>query len=90
VRCSGPANIALPNARVGVQGENVTVHGGIQLGGPGSGSGTAGFAAKEADKPVVRPGKLRLALSRTFGMFRFIADLAAGVTAIMTAVRSMT
>jgi hypothetical protein len=62
----GPANIAFPNARVGVQGENVTVHGGIQLGGPHSSSGTADFAAKEGDKPVVRPGKLRLALSRTF------------------------
>ena len=85
----GPTNLAIGNARVGVQGENVTVHGGIQLGGPDSGSGTAGFAA-EADKPVIRPGKLRLALTRARGALRGIADLAAGVTAIMTAVRSVT
>jgi 8-oxo-dGTP diphosphatase len=85
----GPTNLATGNARVGVQGENVTVHGGIQLGGSDSGSGTAGFAAR-ADKPAVRPGKLRLALRWARGMIRGIADLAAGVTAIMAAVRSMT
>lgn len=49
----GPTNIAIGNARVGVQGENVTIHGGIQLGGPHSGSGTAGLAAR-TDKPAIR------------------------------------
>lgn len=85
----GPTNIAIGNARVGVQGENVTIHGGIHLGGPDPGSGTVGFAAK-ADKPAIRPGRLRLALNWARGTFRGIADLAAGVTAIMTALRSVT
>jgi 8-oxo-dGTP diphosphatase len=85
----GPTNIAMPNARVGVQGENVTIHGGIQLGGPDSGNATTDFEAK-ADKPAIRPNRLRLALNWACGVFRGIADLAAGVTAIMTAVRSVT
>lgn len=85
----GPTNIAIGNARVGVQGESVTVHGGIQLGGSDSGSGTAGFAAM-ADKPVIRPNRLRMALIWARGAFRGIAGLAAGVTAIMTVVRSVT
>jgi 8-oxo-dGTP diphosphatase len=92
----GPFNLATGNARVGVQGENVTIHGGIQLGGSASGNGTAGFAngtagfAPVASKPETRPDKLRLMLNRARGMFRSIADLAAGVAAIMATVRSMT
>jgi adenosylhomocysteine nucleosidase len=85
----GPTNIAIGNARVGVQGENVTIHGGIQLGGPDSDSGTADFTAR-ADKPPIRPGRLRLVLNWAYGAFRGIAELAAGVTAIMRAVRSVT
>ncbi len=86
----GPTNIAIGNARVGVQGDSVTVHGGIRLGGPDSGNGTAGFAARTTDEPEIRPGRLRLALNRARGAFRGIADLAAGATAILTAVRSVT
>jgi adenosylhomocysteine nucleosidase len=85
----GPTNIAMGNARVGVQGENVTIHGGIQLGGPHAGGGTASIATR-TDKPAIRPGKLRLALKWAHGVFCGIAGLAAGVTAIMTAVRSVT
>jgi nucleoside phosphorylase/ADP-ribose pyrophosphatase YjhB (NUDIX family) len=85
----GPTNLATGNARVGVQGENVTVHGGIQLGEPHPGSRATSFAAK-ADRPAIRPNKLRLALNWARGAFRGIADLAAGVAAIMTAVRSVT
>ena len=85
----GPTNIASGNARVGVQGESVTIHGGIQLGELHSGSETAGLAAQD-DKPAIRPGRLRLVLNWARGIFRGIAGLAAGVTAIMTAVRSMT
>jgi 8-oxo-dGTP diphosphatase len=85
----GPTNIAIGNARVGVQGENVTIQGGIQLGGPDSGSGSADFAAG-TDKPEARPGRPGLALNWARGVFRGIASLAAGVTAIMTAVRSVT
>jgi 8-oxo-dGTP diphosphatase len=84
----GPTNIATGNARVGVQGQSVTVHGGIQLGGPHSGDGSAGLAVR-TDEPAIRPGRLRLALNWARGVFRGIADLAAGVTAIMTAVRSV-
>jgi nucleoside phosphorylase/ADP-ribose pyrophosphatase YjhB (NUDIX family) len=43
---SGPVNLATGNARVGVQGTNVTVHGGVQLGGPDVSSQTAGFDTK--------------------------------------------
>jgi adenosylhomocysteine nucleosidase len=86
---SGPTNIALGNARVGVQGEHVTVHGGIQLGGPDADSGTADFADR-TDKPTIRPSRLTLVLKWARGAFRGIADLAAGVTAIVAAVRSMT
>lgn len=85
----GLTNLAIGNARVGVQGESVTIHGGIQLGGPDSGDGTASFASK-ADKPAVRPRRLRLALNWACGTFRGIADLAAGLTAIMTILRSAT
>lgn len=85
----GPVNLATGNARVGVQGTDVTVHGGIQLGGPDKGSGAAGFAAR-ADEPEVRPGKLRQALNWARGVFGGIADLAAAVTAITTAVRRVT
>jgi adenosylhomocysteine nucleosidase len=85
----GPFNLATGNARVGVQGTDITIHGGIQLGGPDSGSGTTDFAAGTG-KPATRPGKLRLLLNEARGIFRNIADLAAGVTAIMAAVRSVT
>ncbi len=85
----GPFNLAVGNARVGVQGTDVTVHGGIQLGGPDSGSGTADFAARTGE-PEVRPGKLRQARNWARRVFRDIADLAAGVPAIMTAVRRVT
>jgi 8-oxo-dGTP diphosphatase len=89
ISSGGPTNIASGNARVGVQGENVTIHRGIQLGRPDSGSGTASLSAN-VDKPTIRAGRLRLALNWACGVFRGIADLAAGVTAIMMAVRSVT
>ena len=52
----GPTNIAIGNARVGAQGKNVTIHGGIQLGGPPTGSGTAALAAR-TDEPAGPPGQ---------------------------------
>jgi adenosylhomocysteine nucleosidase len=85
----GPTNVAMGNARVGVQGENVTIHGGIQLGGPDLGDRTAGLAAGP-DKPAISPNRFRLAVNRARRAFRGIADLAAGVTAVITAVRSVT
>ena len=67
----------------------MTIHGGIQLGDPDSGSGTADFAAR-SDELEARPGRLRQALNRARGVFRSIADLAAAAAALMAAVRSVT
>lgn len=80
----GPGNIATGNARVGVQAESVTIHGGIQLGGPPSGSDTTSLAA--------RADKFRLALSWTRRVLRGIGGLEPepGATAVMTAARSVT
>lgn len=76
----GPFNLATGNARVGVQGENITIHGGVQLGGANS---------TEADRPKIRrPGRLKPVLNGAWGMFQYVAALAAGLTAIMTAIRS--
>jgi adenosylhomocysteine nucleosidase len=84
----GPFNLATGNARVGIQGTDVTVHGGIELGGRDTGSATADFGAR-TDKPDGRPSRLRQALNWGRGALRGIADLAAGVTAITTVVRSV-
>jgi adenosylhomocysteine nucleosidase len=83
----GPTNIATGNARVGVQGNRVTIHGGIQLGGPLSSGETASLAARTG-KPSIHPG--RVALNWARDVLRGVAGLAAEVTAIMTAVRSVT
>jgi adenosylhomocysteine nucleosidase len=85
----GPFNLASGNARVGVQGTDVTIHGGIQLGDPDSGSGTADFAAG-GDEPEARPGRHGQALNWARGVFRDVADLAVAATATVTAVRSVT
>jgi adenosylhomocysteine nucleosidase len=82
----GPFNLAMPGAHVGVQGGSVTVHGGIHLGGPDSGSGSVALAGGSA----IRRGWRRRALIRVREVFRGITDLAAGVATIMTAVRSVT
>jgi adenosylhomocysteine nucleosidase len=79
----GPANLAAGNARVGVQGTDVTIHGGIHLGGPDPGSGTVGFTAR-TEESGIRPGKLRQACKGARGAFRGLVELAAGATAIGT------
>jgi 8-oxo-dGTP diphosphatase len=80
----GLFNYAAGHARVGVQGQHVTIHGGIQLGGSGKdGETTAGMANAE-----VRPGKLRIILNRSRRLLHDIADLAASATAIITAIRT--
>jgi adenosylhomocysteine nucleosidase len=76
----GPFNYAADNARVGVQGQHVTIHGGIQFGGPGKNGGTA-----EAE---ARPGKLRLILNGSGRFFRALAGLAASATTVITAIRA--
>jgi hypothetical protein len=72
-----------------MQGENVTIHGGIQLGGPDSASTTADFSLKTDDSDA-RPSKLRLVLNRAREVFRSLIDLASGITVITAAVRSVT
>jgi ADP-ribose pyrophosphatase YjhB (NUDIX family)/nucleoside phosphorylase len=86
---SGPFNLAMPNANVGVQGKNVTVHGGIHLGGPGSNSGTATLITG-TDQAAPRLDWRRRAFIWAREAFRGMTDLAAGVATIMTAVRSVT
>jgi 8-oxo-dGTP diphosphatase len=85
----GPTNIATGNARVGLQAGNVTIHGGIQLGGPDLGDRTAGLAARPG-KGTISPNRFKLAVSRARRAFCGIADLATGITAFITAVRSVT
>ena len=80
----GPFNYAADNARVGVQGQHVTIHGGIQFGGPGKNGGTAAGMAKAED----RPSKIRLILNGPGRFLRAIASLAASAATIITAVRA--
>jgi nucleoside phosphorylase/ADP-ribose pyrophosphatase YjhB (NUDIX family) len=72
-------NIALGNARVGIQAQNV--YGGIRLG-----PEPANFSA--TGQRAVRSGKMRLALSRVWDLVRDLASLAASVAAVLSAVRS--
>jgi nucleoside phosphorylase/ADP-ribose pyrophosphatase YjhB (NUDIX family) len=88
-RSGGPFNVARDNAHVGVQGQNVTIHGGIRLGGPDSGNGAIRFADGTGERRT-HPGKLRLMLDGARVMLRSIGDLAAGLAAAVAAVRSMT
>ena len=80
----GPFNYAADNARVGVQGQHVTIHGGIQLGGPGKNDETTA----RMGKAEARSGKLRLILNGSSRFFRAIASLAASATAVITAIRA--
>jgi adenosylhomocysteine nucleosidase len=82
----GPFNLAMPNSHVGVQGEHVTVHGGIHLGGPHPSSGTA---AVRTSGPAIRSDWRGRALIWVREAFRGITDLAAGVATIMAATRSV-
>jgi adenosylhomocysteine nucleosidase len=80
----GPFNYAADNARVGVQGQHVTIHGGIQFGGPGKNGGPSARMAKAED----RPGKIRLILNGPCRFLRDIASLAGSAATIITAVRA--
>jgi 8-oxo-dGTP diphosphatase len=76
-------NIALGNARVGVQAQNV--YGGIRLG-PDVGTGPANLST--TSNHVVRPRKMRLALDWARGMLSVVTSLAASVAAVLSAARS--
>jgi 8-oxo-dGTP diphosphatase len=79
----GPVNIARDNAQVGVQGEHITIHGGIHLDRPVTFSSPIA-----ADATGTRPSPFRVLLRRSAQVFRRVAEFATGMTAIVTAVRS--
>jgi hypothetical protein len=80
----GPFNYAADNARVGVQGQHITIHGGIQFSGPGKNDETTAWMTK-AGAPS---GKFRLIANGSSRFFRAIASLAASATAVITAIRA--
>jgi adenosylhomocysteine nucleosidase len=81
----GSFNHAGDNAYVGVQGQHVTIHGDIQLGGPGKNDGAVARMAKTK----ARSGNFRLILSGAFRFFADIASLAASAAAAITAIRGV-
>jgi adenosylhomocysteine nucleosidase len=81
----GPFNYADGNARVAVQGQHVTIHGGIQFGEPAKNHG----ADARMTRAGGRAGKLRFILSGSSRLFRAVAGLAASATAVITAVRAV-
>jgi 8-oxo-dGTP diphosphatase len=82
----GAFNYADDNARVGVQGQHVTIHGGIQLGGPGENDGGANrITGSEA-----RFGSLKLILNGSSRFFGALVSLTASATALITAIRAAT
>lgn len=83
----GPTNVFKDNAQAGIQGQNITIHGGFHMGGLRRGEEGAEFASIS---PVpCRAGRVRNLAGRCSRAFRRVAELAAGVTAIVTAVRSL-
>lgn len=83
----GPTNVFNDNAQAGIQGQNITIHGGFHMGGPRRGEDGAECASIS---PVPhRVSKARNLIARCSRAFQRIAELVAGVTAIVTAVRSL-
>lgn len=80
----GPFNYAADSAQVGVQGQHVTIHGGIQFGGRGK-DGRPDDRAAEAK---IHSGKLRPILKGSVRFFRAVAGAAASATAVITAIRA--
>jgi adenosylhomocysteine nucleosidase len=80
----GSFNTATGNARVGVQGQNVTINGGIRLGGPGK----EGWTTARMDKAEAPTGKIRIILNESRRVLGDLANLVATVTAVITAIRT--
>jgi adenosylhomocysteine nucleosidase len=80
----GFSNSIGDNSQVGVQGQNITVHGGIRFGQPGKGGGTT---AKTVQAEV-RAGRLKLILDRSRRVLHDLAGLATAATAVITAIRA--
>lgn len=81
----GSSQFVGDNSQVGVQGQNITIHGGISLGRPDKDDGTSTRMAHTE----VRSRKLAAVLDRSRRLLRSLADLAAMVTAVITAIRSV-
>jgi len=81
----GPSNFVGDNAQVGVQGQNITINGGVRLGRPETGGGTNARMV-HAD---ARPGTLKRVLNGSRSLLRNLADLAAAATAVITAIRTV-
>lgn len=80
----GPFNSAADNARVGAQGQHVTIHGGIQFGGPGNDDETTARMIKTE----TRSGRFRPILDGSSRFFRVIASLAAAATAVIITIQA--
>lgn len=85
-----PATVIGDNARFGVQGQNITVHGGIHMGGSAPGDGNADLCLPRMNGQTTHRGRARTLLMHLSRVCRRVAELATGVTAIITAVRSVT
>jgi adenosylhomocysteine nucleosidase len=78
------------NARFGVLGQNITVNGGLHMGGSRPKDSNTDFSVPGADAGTARPGRIRVLLMHGSRVFRRVIELATSVTAIITAVRSTT
>lgn len=84
-QAGGPFNLATGNARVGFQSQNVTINGGLRLGGDDKDGGmTARMTGAQA-----RPSRFHLILNGSRRLLSGLATLAASVTAVITAVRAV-
>lgn len=87
----GPSTTIIgDNARFGVQGQNITVHGGIHMDEPGQQNRHSDFSDAHPDEGPRRPSRIGVLLTRSYRVFHRVAELATGVTAIVTAIRSAT
>lgn len=80
----GPSNSIGDNSQVGVQGQHITIHGGIRIGRPGKGDGTTARIVQVE----VRSGILKRILNGSHRVLRNLADLAAAAAAVITAIRA--
>lgn len=76
------------NARLGVQGQNITIHGGIHMDDPGQQNVRPEFSGARQDERAPQTTRIRVLLARGSRALRRVAEVATGVTAIVTAVRS--
>lgn len=81
-QAGGPFNLATGNARVGFQGQNVTINGGFRMGGDDKDDGTVARAE-------VRPAKLARLLNGSRRLLSSLATLATSTTAVLSVIRGV-